>query len=109
MKIYQACKFKTTIKRAAKQVGLDLIDYNNLYTLIKTSSTNPSGYSNGPVLHRACFEVVGSKDGKEMLVWLYGYRHTGEWFKTSPISKVIKVNNGYEITTQNSVYFLVVN
>lgn len=109
MKIYQSCKFKASIKRVATQVGLGLIDYTKSYTLVKTSSTNPNGYSNGPVLHRANFEVVGAKEGKEMFVWLYGHRYTGEWFKTSPISKVIKVNNGYEITTQNSVYYLVVN
>lgn len=93
----------------AKAAGLDKIDYESVYKLVKLGAKRPSGkgYPDKMIaLLRGTFWLISAKDKGELFVWLYGSWINGEWFKTSPILSCKKVKGGYKIETQNSFYKL---
>lgn len=95
------------IVKKAKEVGFDQIDFSKGYSLEKRVSKREGGYPDGfKALRDGSYYVVGYEKNGELLVWLYGVRYNGEWFKTSPVVKVEKTDKGFLLETWNSVYEL---
>lgn len=89
------------VRKIADKVGLSQIEDRQWGGLIK------KGDEENPRLISPCYaSMVGNKD----CVWFYG-EDDSMWWKTSPVSKVAPLPNfgGYRITTQNSIYYLVLD
>lgn len=98
-------------KQKAKTVGLDKIDFDETYQLVKVGAKNPSPYgypSHMVALPRGQFSIAThqSETDGQMYVWLVGFWINGDSFKTSPIVSCQKTNFGFSIETQNSTYEL---
>jgi hypothetical protein len=91
------------IEKNARKVGLDKIDFERFYTLIKMRSKRKSqvGYPDKFVAAKGLVSIVGDQG----YVWISVENDTG-WFKTSPVISCKKVKNGYKIETENSFYRL---
>jgi hypothetical protein len=98
---------KSKIKREAAIVGLDLIDYNELYKLVKVGSKDEAEHE-FVALIRGTFQIVGAPDpnSNRTLVWLAGTWVNGDWYKTSPVLKCMKSGDNFVIETENSFYEL---
>ena len=91
-------------------VGLNQIDFDNHVSIEKMSAKNrsPIGYPDRfRVIEGAVAQVLGDLDGH---IWLYMF-NPGQWFRTSPIIRVEKlevIDNRvtFMIETENSVYHL---
>lgn len=91
---------KSMFKLATK-LGLNKIDFNKSYILVKQKSKNDSGIELG-------YETVGKicliGNGKtQVAIYINSLQ---EWFQTSAIVKCRKVKAGFKLTTLNSIYLL---
>lgn len=95
------------IVRMMKKTGLDMIDSNYKYSLFKIGSKHSSiQYEDG-----MRFEAYGKPSvvGNEHHICLYIEESvvSRDWFRTSPVEKVIEDKEGFLITTKNSYYKLI--
>jgi hypothetical protein len=94
----------TKVKKLAKEVGLDCIDYNINYRIFKTSSKNDSTHSieKTEVCEPGKIQLIGQLDS----VWISTIG-ISSWFKTSPVINCYKLNsNNIRVETFNSFYIL---
>lgn len=94
------------IKANAAKVGLDALNYDKGYKLIKIGVKNksPFGLPDKGELSRGGISLVGNDDK----VWLV-FNSLSGWFKTSPVLRCWKADDGgggYEFETENSFYRL---
>lgn len=92
------------IKANAVKVGLDVIDFEDVYTLKKLGAKNesPRGYPNKyTVLRNSKVCLIGNSND----VALY-FVSISEWFRTSAIVAVKKTKAGIQVETENSHYLL---
>jgi hypothetical protein len=91
------------IKKNAKKVGLDKIDFDGFYTVKKLGAKNPSprGYPDAYTVIKGSVVLIGNKE--EVALYFNGL---SDWFKTSAIISCKKVKNGYKVETTNSLYLL---
>lgn len=102
MKVHPDLKDKEdVILENAKKVGLDKLDFEERYSIKKTSTKN-SGYAPDYSGIFGSILLIGNDD----FVSLYVHNF-GEWFRTSPVVSVTKKNkNEFTIETENSFYSL---
>lgn len=109
MKVHEAIiegkpEFVDLIKANAKKVGLDIVDFDDTYTLKKLGAKveSPRGYPNQyTVIRNGYVRLIGNEE----LVAIY-VSGISDWFKTSPVVKVKTVKEGIIVETENSVYLL---
>jgi len=89
----------------ARKIGLDQIDFNQFYKLKKTGVKNEERHryvDKGYVVKGSPYVIGNGKD--YVAIYISGIH---EWFRTSPILGVKKINNeSFEIETENSFYRL---
>lgn len=96
-------EFGEALLKKAKEVGLDQVDFDHGYKMIKlrakdekaTRHIEPGQYTKGVP------RLIG--DGTFVALYIWGL---SEWMRTSPIVAVKKIDDGFEIETENSIYHL---
>lgn len=108
MKVHEAIieskpDFVAPIKANAKKLGLDVIDFEEYYTLKKLGAkmSSPRGYPDAYTVCKGTVRLIGNEE----LVAVY-VAGISEWFKTSAIVKVKTVKEGILLETLNSIYLL---
>lgn len=105
MKVLKGSTLKAAnVKKLAKEVGLDCIDYDTFYRIVKTSSKkdNSKSVDRIEVYDAGKIQLCGQQSS----VWIVT---VGEfsWFKTSPVVNCYKLNsNNIRVETNNSFYTL---
>ena len=97
-------EFVQDIKANALRVGLDKIDFNEVYTLKKlgAKTSSPRGYPDAyTVIRNGKVCLIGNNDF--VAIYVSGL---SDWFKTSPVIGVKKTKDGIRIETENSYYLL---
>lgn len=96
-------ELEDVIKSNAKKVGLDWPNFDKHYILKKLSAktSSPLGYPDSYTVLSGHISLIGNVD----FVSLYMESLLG-WFRTSPVISCKKSDTGFEIETENSVYFL---
>lgn len=93
------------VKKLAKEVGLDCIDYEAYYRIVKTSSkkdNNSKKAERTEVYDAGLIQLCGQQSS----VWIVTVGKF-DWFKTSPVVNCYKLNsNNIRIETSNSFYTL---
>lgn len=91
------------IKKNAKKLGLDKLDYDTRYTLFKLSAKKKSsvGLPDNFLVDSGFVFLIGNESFTS--IYLSGLM---TWFKTSPIIAFKKSKKGYAFETENSFYEL---
>lgn len=100
-------KNRLSIKKKARALGLDVIDFDKTYSLHKMGAKKKSsyGYADSMVAIDKGFPfVVGSIEQGKVYVWLM--LEGNGWWKTSPVVKCTPGKGVINIETENSLYEL---
>lgn len=91
------------IKKTAKAVGLNLVNYKKMYKLMKTKTKNssPNGIPDSGYIIHGYPIIIGNED-----VVALRFENFQTWFQTSGIKKTTKLKDCIKIETMNSVYKL---
>lgn len=98
-----AKEHRKEVRKNAKKLGLDKIDYTKAYTMHKTKAKNPSerGYADSFFAGLGSICLLGNHE----VIVLFIDTHDS-WFKTSEILSCKEINGKFEIETRNSIYVL---
>lgn len=105
MKIHEAIpeEFHPALLKKAKEVGLDQIDFESgvcIAKLRRKDENKATAVEEGYCLKGLPF-LIGN--GEFVALYVSGW---SEWLRTSPIVAVKKVDKGFEVETENSIYGL---
>lgn len=96
-------EFGEALLKKAKEVGLDQVDFDSGYKMVKLRAKDEKADRNiepGQYV-KGVPRLIG--DGTFVALFISGL---SEWMRTSPVLAVKKVDDGFEIETQNSIYHL---